>query len=194
MDLGLQTIRTRGRAKSRLAVEVAGELSGADVALLSEEKGIAAPATVRLRHRHHILALKIARGLPPSEAGIQCGISGNRVSILMRDKSFKELLDYYSSVSLEDNIELSTNLQAELLGVAHDSVRVLSERIEDDPDSIPNRELIKMAELGADRSGFGPQATQNVNVHVGLAERLKEARKRVEARMIDITPENSDVE
>jgi hypothetical protein len=56
---------------------------------------------------------------------------------------------------------------------------LLIEQMEDAPESLDAGTKLDIAKTFADRSGFGPASkTTNVNVHIGLAERLGRARQR----------------
>lgn len=58
----------------------------------------------------------------------------------------------------------------------------IRERLEEDPKQFRNNELLGIVERTADRTGHGPVTTQNQNhLHVHLASRLEEARKRMDA-------------
>lgn len=182
MDLSTEIFRTRGRAAKPVVAEVVRALDAADVALLQEEKGSAAPAIKRLSERHHALARNLAGGMSPSEAAIVCGYSLSRVSILQDDPAFRELLEFYRA----DVQTQYRDLHVRLSGVAADALDVLQERLEDTPEDLSVGQLIELSKLGADRTGYGPQTSQtNLNVNIDLASRLEAARKRVRERVIE---------
>lgn len=176
MDLDLIPLRTRGRAAKPLVATVVRELDPADLALLGEEKGSEAPAIKRISERHHALARNLASGMEPGEAGVVCGYSASRVSILQADPAFKELLHYYRT-QVEHQYR---DLHQRLSGLALDAAEELTNRLEDDPEAFSIGQLMEVTKMGADRTGHGPQSSQtNLNVNVDLAGRLKEARQRV---------------
>lgn len=182
MDLELTPIRTRGRAARPLSAEVVRELRIEDLGLLEEEKGSKPQSLVkRLSHRHHTLAKLIASGLGHTEAGMIANYSPSRVSILLGDPSFKELVDFYRG---EVDAAFLT-VHEKLAGLGDDALEELRARLEEEPESFSNKQLLEIISRMADRTGHGPSSTQ-VNVNLGLAERLAEARKRVErARIIE---------
>lgn len=181
-DLGLDIFRTRGRAPVHLSAKFVRELEEADLQLLSVEKGSGAPAIKRLSERHHALARALASGCGPGEAALMCGYALSRVSILQDDPAFKELLVFYS----EEKDRAFRSVQDKLAGIASDALDELQTRIEDEPEKLSVGQLMQLITLGADRTGNGPQSTQNLNVNEGIASRLAAARERVATRRKEI--------
>ncbi len=185
MDLGLD-IRTVGRAAKAVAAQEVRELVPADLELLSFEKGSEAPALKRIGSRHHALARALASGVSAGEAALIVGMDISRVSILKSDPSFKELLAFY----LADVNAAYRSMHDSLAGIAYDATQELQRRLEEEPEELSVNALLEITKLGADRTGHGPKSTQDLNVNVGLAARLQEAREAVrQRRLIDITPE-----
>lgn len=179
MDLSLELAppRTRGRAPAHIEIEGTRPLRPDDLVLLGEEKGSTLNPIKRLSERHHALAKAIASGVKPGEAGIICGYSNSRVSILQADPSFKELVKFYTEQKDAQYLEMHERIA----GLSVDALEELRERLEEDPDSFSNGLLLDLVTKMADRSGNGPSttSTQNVNVNVNLADRLQAARERV---------------
>lgn len=189
MALGLEIeVRRTGRVEVPLAWAVERELTLDDVAALAEARDTKPSVLKRLTDRHHSLARLVAAGMKQNEAALVCGYDPDRVSILKTDPMFKELVEFYRSQEQKQFRDLG----ARLAGMAADATDAIQERLEDDEqrDKIPLVTLLKIVELGADRTGFGPSATQtNVNVHVDLAGKLEARRKAArETAMRDITP------
>lgn len=181
MDLDFETVRTRGRANVPMTVNVERILGEEDLRALSIEKGSTAPPIKRITDRHHALARLIVEGKAMSEAAYICGISLSRASILKNDPQFMELLEFYRRESHEHYKDMHERLS----NLSMDAVQLIADKMEDDPDSLSTNQLLEIAKMGADRTGFGPQSSQtNVNVNVGVADRLEEARKRIKARRI----------
>jgi len=175
-------LRTVGRA-SKLVVGGTRELGEDELAILAVERGSKAPEIKRLRERHHALAKMLAQGLAPGTAGLMCGYSNSRVSILQADRAFKELIEFYRDADNERYVEHKVALAE--LGL--DAVEEIRERLEDASDEVSLGQLMEIAKMALDRSGFGPSTKTEVDVRVGLADRMTEARKRV-AAMRDVTP------
>ena len=182
MELGHELFRTRGRAAKPIQAVVVRELEGGDLALLEHEKGVKPSAIKRLSDRHHALARTLSSGVGPSEAGIICGYSPSRVSILQDDPTFKELLAFYRT-----NVDAQyLGLHEQLSGIAKDALSLLAERLEDTPEDLSVGQLIELSKMGADRTGHGPaSSTTNLNVNIDLADRLQRARERVQTRQIE---------
>lgn len=183
VNLETNMFRTRGRAVKPLTVEFVRELEPNDMVLLETEKGVKPNPIRQLRDRHHALARKLAEGATPGEAAIWCGYSVSRVSILQSDPAFKELLEFYRR---EVNIQYR-DLNGQLASIAMDATSELLDRLETEPEKISTNQLMELTKLGADRTGYGPQSSStNLNVNVDLADRMKAARQRVEARKLDL--------
>lgn len=175
------TIRTRGRAPIELSPELVRDLVPADLAAISEEKGSEAPALKRITDRHHALARNLAGGMSEGEAALVCGISSSRISILKADVQFRELLLFYRG---EVNL-VYQDMHEKLAGIASTALDELQDRLEDAPEKVSTGQLMELAKMGADRTGFGPQSQQtNLNVNVDMAARLQAARRRVAERTI----------
>lgn len=180
--LDVTELRTTGRATRPVAGVVVRELDEVDVALLAEEKGSKPNPLKRISDRHHTLARYIAQGTPPGEAALICNYDPSRVSILLSDPTFSELVNFYRS----DVDRTYRGLHERLFGLAMDAAEELAERLEE-PDTAKELsvgQLIEVVKMGADRTGFGPQSqSTNVNVNVDLANRLQAARERVKNRI-----------
>lgn len=186
MGLGL---RTTGRATKALSAEVERELDECDIASLLEERGTKPPQVHTLRERHHALARLIADGKSPSDAAILCRYTQARVSVLMGDPAFQELIAHYRDIVAEEFVDF----QKKLADLAIDAASILQERMEDKPDDLSDALLLQVVTVGADRTGHGPSQKSEVNIKVGLAGRLAAATQRIEA-MKDVTPKEVDAE
>lgn len=187
--LSLELVPRRlGNAPEPLLVRVERPLVPADLERLGQVRDIDTSVLKRITDRHHALARLIASGMPHGEAGAACGYVPSRVSNLLTDPSFKELVQFYR-VSEQKEFR---DTAARLTGLAHDAIDLLEERLNDDEErkKIPTPVVMKVVEMAADRTGHGPaSSTTNVNIHLGFADRLAEARRRArEAAQIDVTP------
>lgn len=184
MDLGLDlTPRTRGRAAKDILLEVERELTTADLALLSVERGIEPRPIQRLRDRHHSLARCLASGMSEAEASVVTSYSLSRISILKSDPAFKDLVDFYRA-----NVDAAfADTQARMATLTNEAIAELSDRLEEKPDEFSIKDLVEVTKVMADRSGNGPQTkTTQVNVNIDLAARMEAGRRRAEqARIVD---------
>lgn len=150
--------------------------------LLAAEKGSRPPPLKRLGDRHHALARCLASGMSDGDAALACGYVISRVSVLKSDPAFKELLALYR----ENTNRVYRDMHERLAGLSRDAAEELHARLEEDMQSeeksISIGQLLEITKLGADRTGYGPQTSQNVNVNVGIASRLEQARVRLAQR------------
>jgi len=164
---------TRGRKKKELDFDLVGELGETELEALNAPR----PATVqisKIRDSHHTIARYIAQGLGGTEISRLTGYSVSRISILRTDPAFSELVNFYQGKM----VDVRAKLDERLVDATGTALSVLQERLEDDPECFTNGELTDVLKVLADRSGYGPSKT-NLNVNVGMAERLKAARQRV---------------
>lgn len=189
MDLNLETLslRTKGRATAPMVAVVEREATMEDLESLVEEKGSKPALLRRLSDRHHSLARLVATGQTKGACAAMTGFSISRVSILMGDPTFAELVQFYRS----QEEKIFRGVAEKLTGIASAALDELEERLEETPEDFSVNQLLEVVKTGADRTGFGPQSTQtSVNVHLGLAERMEEARRKAQAasNIIDVTP------
>lgn len=173
MDLNID-LRLKGRSRP-VRADFVRELRTEDLVLLGDEKGSAPSQIKRLSDRHHHLARTLAAGVPPGKAAVICGYDASRVSILLGDPTFKELLAFYRD---EVGFEYR-NLAEQLAGLSMDAIAEIRARLEETPDKIGLNALLDILKLTADRTGHAPKTEQTVNVNIGIADRLEAARRRV---------------
>lgn len=194
MELGLEILRTIGRAEKDLEPEVVRYLDQDDIEALSAERGVQKPRNLstlkRLSERHRNLARLIAAGKEDWEVSAITGYTVSHISILKSDPAMKNLIAHYS----EELDIVYTQVNEKLAQVAGTSLDVIQDRLED-PEIVAEMsvgQLIELAKLGADRTGNGPTTKSEVNVQVNIADRLEAARKRalnaklIEAKAIEV--------
>lgn len=136
---------------------------------LPESSLRAEPGTIlkRLSARHHKLAQCLAEGMKPGDAGLVCGYTAARVSVLQTDKAFKDLVGFYAAQVQQTFLGTAQKLA----GVADTALDILQDRLEDEPDKFTTPQLLSVITTAADRSGHGPQSTQrNITVTLGASE------------------------
>lgn len=186
MDLNLDILTAPGRKPAPLTAEVSRELREEDLGLIGTMVQ-EAPKLQRITDRHHALAKMLAAGMSEGEAAAFTGLTPARVSVLKASPAFKELLAIYRDAADAQYAEL----HAQLAGMSKDSIVELRNRLEDEPEKISIGQLLEMAKIGADRSGFGPSVKQEQTINVNLSARLESARKRA-LELRDITPESEE--
>ena len=187
VDLSSLGLRVQGRKPSPLVFSIVRELGEEDLAGLQDDRGSQPDTIKKIRERHHALAKALVQGVKPGDAALMTGFSASRVSILQGDPTFIELLAFYRNEASERFYGAQENMQA----LSQDAVDELRDRLEENPEEISVNQLLDLAKFGMDRTGHGPSTKQEVNVRVGLAERLEAARNRAAAsKMIDVTPKD----
>lgn len=175
--VGIVDLRVALQSRSNVAEPLTSakvrDLTPADLAALQAPRGVTAPAVKRLRDSHHALARVLATGVDESEAALICGYSPSRVSILKADPTFAELIAHYRAIKSAEFADAG----ARMASLSVEVIEELRERLEDSPESFTNGTLDNLLKTLTDRTGFGPKATQ-VNINVGLADRLDAAIKR----------------
>lgn len=160
------------------AVFTAEELG--DLHLGDKPRLVPASPLVRLRDTHHWLARALASGMRHGEAAAETGYSISRISILLADPTFQNLVAYYrrkyGDADFTDIME-----EKAMMRVAYR--RTLRQMIDHYEESDEKGELLPMGHIRenfvalADRLGHGKTQT-NVNVDAnGLADRMAAARK-----------------
>lgn len=178
MDLSLELTpaRLRGRAGAELTAYVVRDLTPADLELTLVSKGTTAPSIVKIRDRHHYLARCLASGMADAEASLHTGYTASRISILKGDPAFQELLAFYHA-----NVDAAfSDMNRRMATLGTDMVEELHSRLEEDPESLPSELVLDAIKVLADRTGNGPSSkTTNVNISVGLADRMEAGLRRV---------------
>jgi len=133
-----------------------------------------------LRDSHHRLARAVAMGLSNAEAAAVTGYSVNRVSMFRQDPAFKELvahkramIDTEWAVDADPVITIMRDNALKAQAMLSDKLDVAMEKDE----FLPTRDLLGIAELGLDRTGYG-KVNKNVNVNLDFAKTLEDAVKR----------------
>lgn len=150
-----------------------------------------------LRDTHHRVARAVAAGLRNDEIATLTGFSYNRVSVLKADPSFIELvahyrglitaeyvraadpvIEYMASNALKAQAMLSDRLDAQMRKAefAEEQAALTGEPVEPSAYGTVS-DLLGIAELGLDRTGYG-KVNKNLNVNVDFAANLEAARKR----------------
>ena len=183
MDLGLDIAKLLEAGGPE--AQIVGQLTAREVLESIDESGPKRNAVKRISERHHALARQLASGSTKIEASIITGYSVTNVDILSKDPTFRELVTFYRE-KVSDRV---MDLNDQLKGLSADAITAIRDKLEDTPlEDLSFSQLTELSKLGLDRTGFGPQSSQNVNVNVGLASRLEAARKRT-APQIDAQAE-----
>jgi hypothetical protein len=100
---------------------------------------ITPPSSAELRESHHRLAKSIAMGMKGNDLTLATGFGPGVVGRLMKDESFKELVDFYSWQLEEDARALKEEVAFTGIGF----IRELERRFKADRSEFLNSELMK---------------------------------------------------
>ena len=151
------------------------EITTEDLPLLSAPKASRPEPVKKVSQRHHALARCLAVGMKNTEASLATGYDTHRISALKRDPLFQDLVAFYAE-KVDESFDKTLS---HLNGITMEAASVIRERLEERPDEIEIKDLVKLVQLGADRTGHGPTSTQNVNTTVNLADRMRAAQARL---------------
>lgn len=186
---GLGLRRVTGAKANAWTLEVTRSLTEADLKAAEEMPRHVQPRPLRrLSERHHRIAQLVAVGVKAVEISARTGVTPQNIAALRGDPTFAELVEYYRSQAEAKFLDA----QEEMAGLNRDVILELRERLEQQADEFSIGQLTTLMTVTADRTGNGPSSKTEVNVTVGLADRMNEARRRIreqrERQMIDITP------
>lgn len=188
LEIALMGRRRKG-GDSPLAAVVARPLTVEDVQSLGTERGTKPVPVRELRARHHQLARSIAAGLTAVEIAAITGYSTSRISIMQSDPAFQDLVAHYRGLDEAAFIAAQADANVMAVTVKTQALEELSNRLEDAPEELTPGQLLEVAKAMMDRTGQGvATATTNLNINIGLADRVKAARERVMGRLVDVTP------
>lgn len=179
----------RGKKAAPIEVELGEirEIAREDLVLLNNPRPMR-PLDA-LRDNHHRIARALASGIPNGQVAALCGISVNRVSSLKQDPAFNELVAHYRGIITAEWTEHADTVTEFLGSVRTKSLAMLEDKLcaaSENNEFLPTRELVAMAELGLDRTGYGKQS-KTFNVNADFASLLEDARRR-SGRAKDVTP------
>lgn len=184
-------IRRQGAAPAEV-VEVVGEITQADLVVANGPRLAQTSTLKRISDRHHALARAVASGMQDVQLATMFGYDPARISMLKADPTFAELVRGYAAGEIAE----MRGIHERLVGISKLALDELETRLEDKPEDLSVGQLLEVGKFGADRIGFGPQATNvSVNIHTNLADKLRAARERAAAAsQIDITPARTEDE
>lgn len=167
------------------------EVTRADLAHLTVKRE--ANVVQTLRDNHHRIARAIASGMSNGDVAACCGVSINRVSSYKSDPSCAELIAHYRSLITAEWVQQDTVIEF-MRTNALKAQAMISDKLDDAAERnefLPTRDLLGIAELGLDRTGYG-KVNKNINVNVDFAAKLEAARTRAsrtrEVRVLELQP------
>lgn len=150
-----------------------------DLALLAEKRE---EGTIinRLRDPHHRIARAVASGLKHVEISALLGVSANRISTLLKDPAFNDLVSKYRGQIDEGffrNQDHFMEMATANMLMAESMLREKLEAAEENGEFLPTKDLLAISRDAADRFGYGKR-NMNLNVNVDFAANLEAAMRR----------------
>lgn len=171
------------KASRDLHVDVLREITAADRAMLVSLEGATGTTKTtvvqKLRDSHHRAAKAFAAGMTRAQVSNQTGYSHNRLSVLLNDKSFQDLIEVYRKTGHDEFLEYSDLATANMIRgefIVAEALEAVADR--ETPLSLGElRPVLDIISSRQDRFGFPKQAV-NHNVNHDFAGRLQAARQR----------------
>jgi hypothetical protein len=114
------------------------------------------------------------------DVALACGISVGRVHMLKVDPAVQELIAHYRSMLTAEWLKEADPVIDFLRSNSLKAAAMLSDKLDaaaEKDEFLPTRDLLGIAELGFDRTGYG-KVNKNLNVNVDFAANLEAMRKR----------------
>lgn len=158
-------IASRGRATLPLHLEVLRPLTADDLPRLAEAPKTNVPTVQRLRAIHHRQAQLLAQGRSHGEVAAIVGVTTQRLTQLMVDPAFTQLVAYYQDQIMVLALEDGARLRDKIIDVGEMAVDELRDRMEDDQrrKNLPIGEVRKIAEFAMDRTVAPPKTAMPPN-------------------------------
>lgn len=175
----------RGRIASKKEIGPIRELTREDMELLKAPRP-KSPTVGTIRDSHHRVARLFAMGLRKHEVHAKSGYSQSRLTTLLADPSFTNLIETYRNLvdqSWKAEVDEFYELASKNKIVAERMIADQLEEAEESETPVPLKTLVAIVADRADRTGHGKKTT-NVNVNVDLGSRLERARVRA-SQVID---------
>lgn len=177
--------RSQGLPRKDFAWALARELTPADRQVLAEAR-VESPGSVghppalkRFRDFHHAVARCVASGMNNQRVHLQTGISLARLSTLLADPAFNDLVAVYRSAGVEEFAEYVDLATLNMIRAEREIERTLEAQA-DRETPLSLGELRPLTELIADRADrFGyPRKQVQANLNLNYGDRLEASRKR----------------
>lgn len=165
-------------------LQIVGEVSEGDLDDLGLHRpAFQGPPTVqRLRDTHHSLARALAAGLNYIQAGAKTGYTATRVSMLMADPAFQELVASYRAVMNDEFRDEAAAIAENTFAVVALAARMKRDKLEeaDETGELPSHgELDQTIRVFGEFTGLSAaKRTINHNVNANLGDLLAAARAR----------------
>lgn len=164
--------------------KVLRELTKDDLKKLAWEAGEDRPQQgsplQKVKSQHHRLAQLLASGMRASQVSIVAGYSPSRISVLLRDPLFQDLISYYT----RQNEAVYTEAHQLLAEVGVMALEEIRDRLDEHPEDIPMKDLRGIMESTLDRSIAPSRAQSGSSIKISFVDPKP---------VIEIEGESSDV-
>lgn len=172
-----------GRKSKEIVAVYERDATEQDIAVLvSTPLGAKSRPLQSLRAIHHSMAILLSQGKGPTEVARICGYSVGRIQSMKQDPAFRQLVSHYTKMG-----ELAlADVYSQLKDLGQGAIAALNERLESDPDSISSKDLTRLVEVTADRTGHGPTKTvKTIDSKAVLQELIERKEKERKGKLIE---------
>jgi len=150
----------------------------------------------RFRHSHHNIAMLFAAGLTIQEVSRRTGFTPRRLSMLIDDPTFIELIEHYRKPYVENLHNAIGDAIVDMGFAQTSSLRQIIDQLEDADETgelIPLQILIKIHSEMADRIGLSKHTIKtvlNVDFATALDRAIERSGKAHELKLVEgqVTP------
>ena len=157
----------RGRPAVARSIGRPRELTVEDVVGLERAK---LPAFQKFRDSYHAVARLVALGLRDIEVAQQAGYGVGRIHQLKADPTFMAVVEAYRNSEDESFRGVRDEYYQTVISNRNLAARRINDKLSDEDEVIPIKDLIAIEGHGADRTGYGKVVTKKVQLD--LADRL----------------------
>lgn len=115
----------------------------------------------KLRAPHHTLAQMLVEHNDVIVVSRVTGYSTARIRTLQADPAFDELVQFYA----ENKVHAEHDVQKSIAHVGMTATQILQERLEEEPESFSNKDLLALQTAQLDRTGHGPQSKKTIEIN-----------------------------
>ena len=169
-QLGKSVMLGRGRPAVARSIGEPRELTVRDIENLERAK---LPAFKVFRDSYHAVAKLIAFGLNDREVALESGYSVGRIVQLKADPSMQAAIEAYRHADGDGFRQARDEYYRTVVANRNLAARRINDRLTDEDEVIPLKDLVAIEGSAADRTGYGKVVTKKVTVD--LADRLAQA-------------------
>lgn len=162
LTLRMAPARTSARIKP-WQVEYARDIGPEELVLLHSVSQLPTNSKAplaKIRAPHHTLAQLLVDNNDVIAVSRITGYAPARIRTLIADPAFEELMAFYA----EQKIHAEHDVSKSIAHVGMTATQILQERLEEEPESFSNKDLLALQTAQLDRTGHGPQSKKTVEI------------------------------